>query len=206
MQAKAMLKISLLASFMLAFSFSSSAQNLLAEEGQKEMVYVFSYLSPGSHAMVHSANAWEFMTKSKGVHKGAKVYRVPYIESEGHPTRVAAKAYFILRQLVKNRAVDHFRVEPKLYSLFKSEVVTEERVKAFFVDEVDGLSSAEVDRLSVASEIYVKHSLSMQPSINCNSLPCALVNAGKGSVEVNLDLNANDPLTEFWENVSIILL
>ena len=179
---------------------------MIASDEEKESVYIFTYLSPGSHAMVNSANAWDFMVKKKGLHKDAKLYRMPYIESVGHSTEYAAKAYFILRQLASNKAVDHFSLEPKLYTLFKTKVVDDEVLNDFFVEHVDGLSLPETKILNKSSGIYVKHSLEVQKNFRCERLPCARVSVENTVHIVTLNLAIEDPLTEFWEHVSLILL
>jgi len=201
-----MLKIILALTASLFFTFTAYAENLIAGDENKESVYMFTYLSPGSHAMVNSANAWDFMVSKNNLHDDAKLYRMPFIEEVGHSTEYAAKAYFILRQLVANRAVDHFSLEPKLYSLFKTTVVDDETLNNFFIVNVDGLSTPEVERLNSASGIYIKHAVEMQKSFRCEKLPCARVsNEGKVYI-ITLDYTNKDPLTEFWENVSLILL
>jgi len=182
------------------------ADNLIADNGEKESIYIFTYLSPGSHAMVNAANAWEFMVERRGLHKDAKLYRLPYIDETVESTEYAAKAYFMLRQLISNKAVDHFSLEPKLYSLFKTVVVDDIVLNNFFIDNVDGLSLAEAERLNRASMIYIRHTLDIQESFRCEKLPCARVSSGGKTYIVTLDPQKEDPLTEFWEHVSIILL
>jgi hypothetical protein len=199
------MKVLLLAS-MLLFSLNSFASNLIAAEENKEMVYVFSYLSPASHAMVNSTNAWQFMVESKGVHEDTSIYRMPYVEEEGHSTEYAAKAYFILRQLMSNRVVDHFSIEPKLYTLFKTVVVDDNVLSDFFTSNVDGLSSAEVDRMSKVAQIYINDAINLQSRFRCSTLPCSRVSVGEKVVVVTLDANDTDPLTGFWERVSLILI
>jgi hypothetical protein len=196
----------LLIAYFVLHSSSLFAKNLIASDMEKESIYVFTYLSPGSHAMVNSANAWDFMVKRKGIHSDSKLYRLPYIESVGHSTEYAAKAYFMLRQLVANKAVDHFSLEPKIYTLFKTEVVNDERLNDFFVNNVDGLSLPEAERLNRSSLVYVKHALEIQKSFRCKKLPCSRVSVSDKVYVVTLNLEAEDPLTEFWEHVSLILL
>tara|TARA_R110001583_G_scaffold4718_14_gene26920 strand:+ start:15121 stop:15720 length:600 start_codon:yes stop_codon:yes gene_type:complete len=189
-----------------ALSFNSSAGNLIAADGEKELVYMFSYLSPASHAMVNSTNAWEFMVKNRGVHDDTSIYRVPFIEARGHSTEYAAKAYFILRQLMSNRVVDHFSVEPKLYTLFKTTVVNDDVLSDFFINSVDGLSTAEVERMSKAAQIYISHAIELQSRFRCPTLPCSRVSADDKVIVITLDANDEDPLTGFWERVSLILI
>lgn len=187
-------------------TFQSSASNLIAGEDDKELVYVFSYLSPASHAMVNSANAWEFMVKNRGIHEDTSIYRMPFIEEKGHSTEYAAKAYFILRQLMSNQVIDHFSIEPKLYTLFKTAVVDDEVLNDFFINSVDGLSTAEVERMSRVAQIYINHSIELQSRFRCSTLPCSRVSAEGKVIVVTLDSRDVEPITGFWERVSLILI
>lgn len=182
-------------------SFASPAQQLI-DAGESEVLYFFSYKSPGSHAMVNSVAAFE-MVHDKYDMPG-KMYRIPYV-SDDIGLRMAAIAYFMLK-MDADSLYSLAEMEVKAYEVFKSlNITTEDELVSVLQSHVFGHKDpVYLKRLLDDAKVMLRSTVNINQEVTCSTLPCTRLSSSDDFKLVTLKSSSNS-VKEYWENVSLSL-
>lgn len=189
--------------FLLVFTAFGSAGQQLINERTTEVIYLFSYKSPGSHAMVNSVSAFEMVHANNRM--PGNVYRVPYVGNNDDALYYAGITYFMLR-LHYDDSDELAKQEMVAYEIFKQlDVQSKEQLFAVLKMHIfKSLDNVQMNSLYQDANVMVKQSRILQEEIKCPTLPCVRVSSHEDYRYVTLG-SSDASIKTFWENVLLTI-